>query len=58
MVFSFQAAITITFLDDGLEIKYKTILNLMTIPFIIIPFFGVLVDTRFIKSVGKSKTYV
>lgn len=57
-VFSFQAAISISFQDDGQDVKYKTILNLMSLPFIVIPLFGVLVDTRFMRYIGKSKTYV
>ena len=40
LIFSFQAAVVITYQDDGLDVKYKTILNLLGIPFLLGPLYS------------------
>jgi MFS family permease len=48
----------ISFLDDGLDVKFKTILNLLGIPFLMGPLYGVFIDMGFWRKIGKIKTYV
>ena len=57
-IFSFHAAITMIYLDDGMDVKYKIVLNFLSFPFLILPIYGAIIDTNFIKNVGKSKTYL
>lgn len=57
-IYSFQAAITMIYLDDGMDVKYKMILNFLAAPFMILPIYGAIVDTHFVKKWGKSKTYL
>lgn len=44
-------------LAEGLNVKYKTLLNLMGLPFAITPLYGIIIDTQYIKKLGKVKTY-
>ena len=57
LIFGYQASISITFLDEGMDLKLKTILNLLALPFQFLPLYGLLIDMNFIKKIGKTKTY-
>ena len=57
-VFSLFAALVMTYLGDGLDVRYRSVLNGLSLPFAITPVYGIIIDTRFIRAIGKSKTYV
>jgi hypothetical protein len=58
MVFSLYAALVMTYIGDGLDVRYRSVLNALGLPFAITPVYGIIIDTRFIRAIGKSKTYV
>ena len=57
-IYSFHAALVMIYLDDGMDVKYKMVLNFLAAPFMILPIYGAIIDTHYVKKWGKSKTYI
>jgi MFS family permease len=67
LIGGFGSAMILIFLEKGMPVSHRAVMNLLAIPFLVIyfflknqilPIYGTLIDTKHIKSFGKSKTYV
>jgi hypothetical protein len=67
LIGGFANSMILIYLEKGMPVSHRAVMNLLAIPFLVIylfvktqilPIYGTLIDTRHIKSFGKSKTYV